>query len=118
MAKSAFKQVWKSVTGTPAVDFKDKRYTFVNYNSDGDIVTASAAGPVIGVLEEPNNVGQPAQVVASGFMFIILGAALTAGTEVASDATGRAVAAVDGEGAVGILAVGGAVNGIGTILFK
>lgn len=123
MAKKAFKQVWKSITGVPAVDFAGKRYTAVQFNAEGDIIPAVAGGPVVGILEEPNNVGEPAQVVASGFMFAVLGATVAAGSAVMSDANGKLVAHVSAASpatnhVVGILQVGGVLNDIGTVLLK
>lgn len=118
MAK-AFKQVWKSITGVPAADLATKRYTFVKYDANGKIVSAGAGQRVIGVLEEPNDVDQPAQVVAQGFMYVKLGADLSAGAEVMSDANGAAIAydsSVATNRYVGVLAVGGASGDIGTVL--
>lgn len=114
MARKAFSQVWKSITGVPAANLAGKRYTFVGYNANGDIVTPAAGAKSIGVTYEPNDVGQPTQVVASGFAFITLGAALTAGTEVQVGADGKAVAFTTGRSA-GVLAVGGASGDIGTV---
>lgn len=122
MAKAAYKQVWKSVTGVPAVDFKGKRYTGVQYNADGDIIPATEGSPIVGILEEPNNIGEPAQVVAHGFMFAILGAEVTAGQAVMTDANGKFVpyaAAAEGTNHIaGIAHVGGALDEIGTVLLK
>lgn len=115
----AFEQVWKSVTGNPAVDLKDHRYAFVMYNEDGNVIPATEGAKAVGVNYEPNNVDEPAQVVASGFAFIVLGADIPAGTAVMSDAEGKAVAFAAGEGAshaLGTLAVGGVTGDIGTIL--
>jgi hypothetical protein len=117
MAKKAFKQIWKSITGTPAVDLAGKRYHFVNFDANGDINIPAAGGVAVGVLEEPNKVGEPAQVVASGFSYIILGGTVAAGAEVQADAAGAAVALTTGK-SLGILAVGGVAGDIGTVLLK
>lgn len=117
MATKAFKQVWKSITGVPAVDLSAARYKLVNYDTDGNIVLATAAGPAIGVLEEPNKAGQPAQVVAHGFMFVTLGGTVTAGQEMEVGASGAAVVLASGK-SIGICAVGGSSGQIGTILLK
>jgi hypothetical protein len=114
----AFKQVWKSLTGVPAVSFADKRYTFVNYDANGKIVTATAAGVSVGIIEEPNGIDEPAQVIASGFSFVVFGGAVASGQEVEVGANGRAVVLAGGRSA-GIAAVGGAAAGdIGTVLLK
>lgn len=115
---SAFQQIWKSVTGVPAASMADKRYTFVNYNADGKIVTPEAGAPAIGVLAEPNGAGEPAQVYAQGFSFIKLGEDLQAGTQVQVGEGGTAVAVAEDGVPVGILAVGGSAGDLGTILLK
>jgi hypothetical protein len=120
MAKKAYKQVWKSVTGTPAEDFAGKRYHAVAYNADGDIITPAAGAPVVGILEEPNKVGEPAQVVAQGFMFAVLGGNVAAGQAVMTNAAGKFIAHVDGPTnyVAGIAHVGGVLDDIGTVLLK
>ena len=122
MATKAFTQVWKYITGIPAVDMLDKQYTFVKLNNEGKIVTPAAGegNLVVGVLYEPRKVDQPAQVAAHGFAFVKLGANLQAGTLVEPDANGAAVAAGTQSGGtpVGILVVGGNAGEIGTVLLK
>lgn len=118
----AFEQVWKSVTGVPAVDLKDHRYAFVKYTEDGKIVPAKTGDYAVGVNYEPNNVDEPAQVVVQGYAYIILGEEISAGTPVMSDDNGHAVAhtsAAEGTNHVlGVLAVGGEAGDIGTILLR
>lgn len=120
---SVFDQAWKSVTGIPATDMTDKRYTFVKLNTSGKIVTATAGSAAIGVLYEPNKVDEPAQVVAQGYAFVKLGAALQPGTPVMSDDNGYAVAHTVATApaynyVLGILVVGGNTGDIGTVLLK
>lgn len=120
MAKKAFDQVWKSITGTPAATLT--RYRFVNFDSNGDVAqVATSGGNAVGVAYEPNAVGQPAQIVASGFAFIELGATVAAGSAVMSDTSGRAIALADATDPainykLGTLAVGGVLGDIGTVL--
>jgi hypothetical protein len=116
----AFSQVWKSVTGTPEVDLKDHRYHLVSYSPAGDLkVKPTAAGKsAVGVAYEPNQVGQPTQIVASGFAYVYLGATVVAGDDAASDADGKAVKAAEGDSVVGTIVVGGSAGAIGTILLK
>ena len=118
MAKKAFKQVWKSITGTPSESLAGKRYRFVNYDANGDIVVATAGGVSIGITEEPNGIQEPTQVIAQGFMFVEYGGAVVAGTEVEVGTDGKAVALNTGKVA-GIAVVGGAADGdLGTVLLK
>lgn len=117
MARPAFEQAWKNITGNPAIDFKDKRYTFVNYDANGNVVAATAAGTTIGVIQEPNNINQPAQVMVHGVSFITLGGTVAAGEEVEVGAAGKMVKLATGK-AVGICAVGGVSGDIGSVLLK
>lgn len=118
----AFEQVWKSITGMPAVDLKDHRYAFVKYNEDEKIVPAKTGDYAVGVNYEPNNVDEPSQVVAQGYAFIVLGEVIPAGTPVMSNDDGHAVAhtaATEGTNHVlGVLSVGGEAGDIGTILLR
>lgn len=120
--QKAFKQVWKSVTGIPAENFEGDRYTAVTFNAEGTIDQAELGQYAIGILEEPNDIGEPAQVVAQGFMFVEFGAAVTAGQMTMVGANGRIVpyaAATEGTNyPLGIAQVGGALGDIGTVLLK
>ena len=113
----AYEQVWKSITGVPGENFANKRYTFVNLDSSEKLVTASAGEIAIGVIQEPNNVGEPAQVVVHGVSFVQLGGTVAAGAEVEVGADGTAVALATGK-AVGICVVGGGAGDIGSVLLK
>ncbi|MNM08211.1 hypothetical protein D3C81_182770 [compost metagenome] len=117
MARPAFEQSWKNITGNPAIDFKDKRYTFVNYNANGDVIAATAAGTAIGIIQEPNNINEPAQVMVHGVSFVLLGGTVAGGDEVEIGAGGEMVKATTGK-VVGICAVGGVSGDIGSVLLK
>lgn len=118
----AFDQVWKSITGKPAGPLT--RYRFVNFDASGNVAHPTVAGGnAVGVAYEPNTVGQPAQIVASGFAFIELGATLAPGAAVMTDTTGRAAAYAVGTAPaynvrLGTLASGGVLGDIGTILLN
>jgi hypothetical protein len=114
---AAFEQIWKSATGNPAVDFTGKRYTFVTYDSSGNLVNSSAAGLAIGVIQEPNKQNEPAQVAVHGFSFIQLGGTVAIGAEVEVGSNGAAVTLASGK-SVGICVVGGGSGDIGTVLLK
>lgn len=109
-----FDQIWKSITGVPAVDFKDKRHTAVNYQEDGRVVSATAAGHSIGIIYEPNNVDEPAQVVASGYAFVRYGAAVKAGQALEVGTGGKLIPLATGV-KVGIAAVSGPADSLGTV---
>lgn len=114
---AAYTQVWKYITGVPAADMLDKQYTFVKIDNNGKIDTPAAGEKVVGVLYDPRKADQPAQVAASGIAYITLGATLSAGTEVQTDANGHAVALTTGKPA-GVLLVGGNAGDIGTVLLE
>lgn len=116
----AFDQVWKSITGKPAGPLT--RYRFVNFDASGNVAHPTVAGGnAVGVAYEPNTVGQPAQIVASGFAFIELGATLAPGAAVMTDTVGRAIALTDAVDPamnfkLGTCVSGGVLGDIGTIL--
>lgn len=114
----AFQQVWKSITGMPARNLKDRRYTLVNFTSGEEIDTANPGGHAVGVLYEPNDVGQPAQVVASGFAFVYYGDTVQAGQPLAVGDNGKAVPATGDAVVVGIAAVNGEDGALGTIFLR
>lgn len=119
MARKAYQNIWKSVTGMPAANLAGKRYLFGKFDANSQLVVAGAGEATVGVIQEPNNVGQPTQVGVHGELFIIFGATVAAGQEVMSDANGKAVPFVPGTAtnrAAGFCTVGGAVDEIGTIL--
>ena len=113
----AYQQAWKHITVVPAVNFDGKRYTFANVNSDGKGITAAAGEVAIGVIQEPNNIDEPAQVMAQGVSFIILGGTVAAGAQVEVGADGKAIALATGV-PVGICLVGGVADDIGSVLLK
>lgn len=117
MAKRAFEIAWRHITGNPAVNFNGKRYTFVNYDADGNVVPATAGGATIGVIQEPNDVNQPAQIMALGFSFVVLGGTVAPGDEIEVGTDGKAVKLASGK-SVGICAVGGNAGDMGTVLLK
>ncbi len=117
MAIKAYEMPVKTLTGIPAVDFSSARYTFVNFNADGNIVAATAAGNAIGIIQEPNGIGQPAPVMFLGISFVIFDGAVASGADV-EVGTG-AKAKTHGTGTVvGTAVVGGADGDIGCVLLK
>ena len=70
-----------------------KKATFVSVDADSNGVTATASTPVIGVsMNQCDNAGEVLEI-ADGIVVVIAGGAITAGTAVASDASGKAVTA-------------------------
>ena len=112
---NAYEMPFSRLTLVPAVDFKDKRYTLVTVNAEGKGISAVAGGAAVGVIQEPNNVNEPAQVITDGVSFVVLGGDVAAGAEVEVGADGKAITLATGK-AVGICLVGGAAGDIGSIL--
>ena len=102
-----------------AADFSALQYRFIVSDANGEAAIATSAADIVdGVTQDNPLAGSAASIMTSGVSKITLGATLTAGNLVNSDATGRAAAATTGEQVAGRLLVGGAVNEIGTILLK
>lgn len=114
---NAYEMKFRNLTLVPAEDFKDKRYTFVAPNADGKGVTPAAGAIAVGVIQEPNNVEEPAQVTVAGVSFIQIGAALVAGQEVEVGPAGKAIPLATGR-SVGICMVGGSEGDLGSVLLK
>lgn len=114
---NAYEQVWKSITGMPATNLAEKQYHAVKLDTAGKITTAGEGEKVLGVLYEPNNVGEPAQVVASGMAFCVLGGTVATGDELQANADGKFIKLASGKSA-GICMVGGNANQVGTIFLR
>lgn len=114
---SAYTQPWKSITGVPAENFATKRYTAVTFNADGKVVSATADGQAVGIIYEPNNIDEPAQVVAQGFAYCVFGGTVATGDALSVGTGGKLVKATSGV-VIGIAAVGGTADSIGTVLLK
>ena len=107
---------FKSITLIPGADLAEKRYHFVTVNAGGKGVVAGAGVKAVGVLQEPNNIDQPAQVMVSGVSFVKLGGIVAAGDPISIDADGKAVKTVTTATVVGVALVGGAAGAIGSVL--
>jgi len=132
MAKKAFEQPFKNITGIPAVDLTEKRYCGVKFNANGDIVLAVAGDSICGVLQEPNDVGQPARIMNAGISFAIFGDVVASGADLSMKADGTFIPAIKAtvtdkatvdhlmsvSTVVATAVVGGASGDIGCVLLK
>lgn len=84
-------------------DLSAKQWTFVSQNTtDREVVTTGAGAEAFGVLINDPEDGNAATVVTHGRVIVEVGTGgLTAGDEVASDASGEAVTATTGDIIVG-----------------
>ena len=72
-----------------------KRATFVSVNADSQGVTATASTEVIGVAMNQCDKADEVLEIADGIVMVVAGGAITAGSAVASNATGQATTASD-----------------------
>lgn len=114
---NAYEMKFRNLTIVPKVDMTGKRYTGITIDSTGAGVAPSAGGLIVGILQEPNGAGEPAQVTVAGVSFGILGGTVNAGAAVEVTAAGKFIALATGK-PVGICMVGGAADDIGSILLK
>ena len=110
----------KSIPYAAAADLSALQYTFVKMSGDYAVTTGVAAGGVdtVGVLQNNPVATAAAAVAVSGQSKIVLGATLTAGTRVTSDANGKAVAATTGNTVLGKLVEGGDADEIGAMILE
>ena len=78
-----------------AADLSANQYRFAVCNSSGQAALSGAGAATIGVIQnnDANAVNAAVALQCVGVSKVVAGAAVTAGAEVASDATGRAVTA-------------------------
>jgi hypothetical protein len=81
------------VTGA---DLSTHQYKFVDVNSSGLAVLASAGADAHGVVQNKPASGRAATVVNRGISKVVAGAAVAAGAQVTGDSSGRAVTATTG----------------------
>lgn len=110
----------KSIPYTAAADLSALQYTFVKMSGDYAVTTGVAAGGVdtVGILQNNPVATAAAAVAVSGQSKIVLGATLTAGTRVTSDANGKAVAATTGNTVLGKLVEGGDADQIAAMILE
>lgn len=76
-------------------DLSSAQFKFVTLEADGNVDLADAAGErCVGVLlNKPDAAGKAATVAMTGKVMVVAGGSVTAGDEVATDASGDAVTA-------------------------
>jgi len=113
----AFEQPGQAITLMPATTMDANKHKFGVVDANGKLALAGAGVAAAGVIQIPGIVGEPTRVMTNGVSFITIGATLTAGQEVESNAAGLAIPLNTGK-SLGICLVGGAANSIGSILLK
>jgi hypothetical protein len=90
----------KSIKATASL--ANNQFSFVKLDVNGQLVLASAGGSCVGVLQDKPGAGDPGAVCFPGDITKVLcGAAIPAGSAVASDGSGRAVVGTSGASALG-----------------
>lgn len=85
------------VTRDAAADLSTKQFFIVKRSGAGQINVAAAGEQCYGVLQDkPNAAGRSGSVRVYGVTKVVAGAAITEGDPIASDAAGKAKAAVTG----------------------
>ncbi len=76
-------------------DLSSAQFKFVTLEADGNVDLADAAGErAVGVLlNKPDAAGKAATVAMTGKVMVVAGGSVTAGDEIATDASGDAVTA-------------------------
>ena len=83
-------------------DLSSAQFKFVTLEADGQIDLADAAGErALGVLLNKPTSGKAATVAMTGKVMVEAGAAVTAGDEIQTDATGDAITAAAGDVVLG-----------------
>ncbi len=94
-------------------------FSFVSLDANGGVVIATQGADSVGVIQEGALAGDPIPVCRPGAITKVLcGGTITPGQNVASDATGRAVAATSGTHFLGQCIQGAQVNQLAVILFQ
>jgi len=85
-----------------SADLSTHQYKFVDVNASGQAALAGAGTRCCGVLQNKPTSGNVAEINHDGISKVVAGAAVTAGNEVMSDASGRAVTATATNQGLGI----------------
>lgn len=114
----ATKENTQSITLLAGADLSAAQFRFVATNSSGAAVLAGAGAMANGAVQNDPENGQAALVDISGVTKVEAAGAITTGALVASDATGKAVAATTGDYALGTAMETGAADRIISVLFQ
>lgn len=114
----AFEMTTNELSIEAAADLSADQFRAVVADSNSQAARAGAAVPIIGVLQDkPTQQGQAAHVKIGGVSKGVAGAAVAAGAQVATDATGRFVTAVATNPPAGMaLSPAGAADEVFTVL--
>lgn len=96
-----------------AADLSANQYFIVKVDSSGSAALAGDGEPAIGVLQnEPDAAGKAASIRFAGISKVVAGAAVSAGAQVAPNASGKAVTAATGKNILGIALAAASGDGV------
>ena len=110
----AYEESLKCISVEAGSDLSARQYRYVVINSSGQLAVASAGSKADGILQDdPSAAGQAATLAIDGVSKIQVGAAVTAGDDLAVGSNGLAVTATSGDVVVGrALTTGSGLNSI------
>ena len=116
----ATEEALQKISGDAGADLTTKQYTFVKFDSSGDIVNQDATREAVAmVLQNDPNTGQEASVAFGGVSKVLAGATIVPGQQVTSDADGAAVpAGSPADISFGTCKLGGASGEIISVLIQ
>ena len=107
------------VTLIAGADLSAKQFFFVSVAADGQVDPTGDGADAAGVLQNaPAAAGRAAEVAISGVVKVEAGGSVTAGDDIASDASGNAVTAATGDQILGVALEDGADGQRIEILFQ
>jgi hypothetical protein len=105
------------LSGYAGEDLKDKRNYLCKINADGEIVLSGAGEKAIGIISNfESDDGDPVGFAYSGEYPVVYGDTVVAGDDLASDADGKAVPAVEGDNVIGTAKESGSADEIHTMI--
>ncbi len=93
----AYEDPGKQISLLAGADLSAKQYYAVKVDANGKVVVAGAGELAIGILQNKPAAGQIATVMVTGISKMVAGGVVASGELVASDAVGKAKAAVKGK---------------------
>lgn len=99
-------------------DLSAKQYTFVDINSDGEVIAASAQGQdAIGILQnDPAAADEAAVVAIAGISKCFFGGTIATAVRVTTAADGQADTSASGDVTLGIAVKGAGADEVGEVL--
>jgi Uncharacterized conserved protein (DUF2190) len=115
----AYEQPGFKFTLLAAGDLRTHQFKFVDVDATGRAALAGNGGRAVGVNQGKPNTGEAVEIMHSGISKVVAGAAVAAGDEIQSDATGRAVTATTTNQRIGVaLQAAGAAGVLISVLLR